>query len=497
MFLKKFVQPGHKYIRYINTNVFNTQTIHLYNREEEIVKNTKKNKDNIELGFKGVNSIGVIGWGSQAPAQALNIRDSLKNTYIDVNVGLRHNSKSVDDVEKNGFKIENNQLGEMYDVVRKSDMILYLVSDSAQVETYNELFKHIKPGATLGLSHGFLLGHFDAHNIKFPDNINVVMVAPKGMGPTVREKYLEGSGINSSFAVLQDVNGKATENALAWALSIGSPYVFETDMRKEYISDIFGERGILLGGIYGISEYLFREYNNMCKTKKQSYEKSAFNITGTINRYIKSYGLLDVYKNMDFEDKKIFSNVYTNTYYVAKEILQEIYDEVYSGNEINSVVLASKRFNKYPIGKIDTTDMWRIEKNHRNDFYEHRIQPETAGIYIATMMAQIDILIENGHNISEIVNESVIEATDSLNPYLYSEGISHMIDNCSITARLGARKWGPRFDYQLSQNNVLRNSIYTPSQGMPDKKKLHQAYILMEKFNQHPIHKCIETIKNL
>jgi ketol-acid reductoisomerase len=103
----------------------------------------------------------------------------------------------------------------------------------------------------------------------------------------------------------------------------------------------------------------------------------------------------------------------------------------------------------------------------------------TSPIYIATMMAQIDILIENGHNYSEIANESIIEAIDSLNPYLYQKGISHMIDNCSTTARLGARKWGPRFDYLYSQN--LLN------------KKKNDTSNYIENFKNHPIHGVLES----
>ena len=168
--------------RQFSTNVFTTKTLELYNHQESVIKNDVKNKGKIEEGFKGINNIGIIGWGSQAPAQALNLRDSLKDTYINVNVGLRSKSKSFTDAENNGFtpSSETNKLGEMYDIVSQSDMVLYLVSDYAQVDTYIELFKHMKPGSTLGLSHGFLLGHFDKNNIKFPDNINVVMVAPKG-----------------------------------------------------------------------------------------------------------------------------------------------------------------------------------------------------------------------------------------------------------------------------------------------------------------------------
>ena len=145
------------------------------------------------------------------------------------------------------------------EVVAESDMVLLLISDAAQTQLYGEIFAAMKPGSTLGLSHGFLLGHLDSVNATFPDNINVIAVCPKGMGPSVRRLYVQGeeingAGINSSFAVHQDVDGKATDYALAWAIALGSPYCFQTTLESEYKSDIFGERGILLGAAHGIVE---------------------------------------------------------------------------------------------------------------------------------------------------------------------------------------------------------------------------------------------------
>ncbi len=134
-------------------------------------------------------------------------------------------------------------------------------------------------------------------------------------------------------------------------------------------------------------------------------------------------------------------------------MLAEIYDEVASGNEIRSVVLAGERLKTRPMGKIDGTETWKVGAGVRAKRDEAKIpvHPFTAGVYIATMMAQIDVLLEHGHPYSEVANESVIESVDSLNPYMHARGVAYMIDNCSTTARLGARKWAPRFDYLLTQ----------------------------------------------
>merc|ERR1711957_22381 len=147
---------------------------------------------------------------------------------------------------------------------------------------------------------------------------------------------------------------------------------------------------------------------------------------------------------MGGEDKTTFEKAYSATYMPAKEILQEIYDEVKSGNEIRTVVMHGERLDKYPVGKIDGTFTWQIEE-------KIPLNPFSAGVYVSTMMAQCDVLLEAGHPYSEVVNESVIEAVDSLCPYMHYRGVAFMVDNCSFTAKTGSRKWAPRFDYILDQ----------------------------------------------
>ena len=138
----------------------------------------------------------------------------------------------------------------------------------------------MRPGATLGLSHGFLLGHLKNVGAKFPSNINVVAVCPKGMGPSVRRLYVQGkqvngAGINASFAVHQDVDGRATDIALGWSVAIGSPYTFQTTLESEYKSDIFGERCILLGAVHGIIESLYRRYVAQGSSKEDAFLNSS------------------------------------------------------------------------------------------------------------------------------------------------------------------------------------------------------------------------------
>mmetsp|Transcript_19974 Transcript_19974/g.29617 ORF Transcript_19974/g.29617 Transcript_19974/m.29617 type:complete len:536 (+) Transcript_19974:47-1654(+) len=471
------------------SDIFTTQEVNFADTTETIVKGGRDLFPLLPKAFEGIKNIGVIGWGSQAPAQAQNLRDSLNEAGHEatVTIGLRKGSSSYVEAKECGFSEDAGTLGEMFDVIKQSDLVMLLISDAAQAKLYKEIFAAMKPGATLGLSHGFLLGHLDSIGEKFPEDMDVIAVCPKGMGPSVRRLYeqgkeVNGAGINASFGVHQDVSGKATDLALGWGVALGSPFMFETTLSSEYKSDIFGERGILLGAVHGIVETLYRRYQRQGMTAEQAFLESSESITGKIVKIISTQGIKAVYDQMNDEDKKTFEIAYSASYLPAKEILQEIYDEVACGNEIRTVIMHGDRTSKYPVAKIDGTDTWKVGEKVRAERDEEKIpiNPFTAGVYVATMMAQCDVLLEAGHPYSEVVNESVIEAVDSLCPYMHYRGIAFMVDNCSFTAKTGSRKWAPRFDYILDQ------LAYTAvDNGEPVNEELIEA------FKTHKVHDAV------
>lgn len=329
-----------------------------------------------------------------------------------------------------------------------------------QAKLYPRILAAMKPGATLGLSHGFLLGVMKSDGVDFRKDINVVLVAPKGMGPSVRRLYeqgkaVNGAGINSSFAVHQDYTGNATDIAIGWAVAVGAPFAFYTTLESEYKSDIYGERCILLGAVHGMVEALFRRYTRAGASDEEAFERTVECITGPISRIISTQGMPAVYESLDAAGKKVFEQAYNASLGPALDVCFEIYEDVASGNEIRSVVQAGERFGRFPMGKIDGTHMWKVGQRVRaarsGGAAEVPLDPFTAGVYVATMMATVIVLREKGHPYSEICNESIIEAVDSLNPYMRARGVAFMVDNCSYTARLGSRKWAPRFDYILEQ----------------------------------------------
>ena len=441
----------------------------------------------------GVDVIGVIGWGPQGRAQACNLRDSLRGTGIRVTVGLRPESPSWRDAEAHGFTEATGTLGEMFEVIAQADLVLLLIADAAQVELYPKIFELLQPGATLGLSHGFLIGHLDAVGDALPAGVNVIGVCPKGMGASVRRLYEQGSGINASFAVEQDIDGWATDLALAWAVGIGAPYAFRTTLRSELRSDVFGERAILLGAVHGIVEALYRQARDEGDEEEVAFERACESLTGPLARTLSRQGIAGVLSALTTPEARAgFGRAYAATYGPAAALLEELYDEVDSGRELQSVSAAVARLARHPLAPVETTPMWeagrrvRVARDSRPAAVP--IDARTAGVFLAVMVAQIDLLRAKGHPWSEIANESVIEAVDSLIPYMHSRGVAHMIDNCSTTARIGARRWGPAFEAMVARE-VLPALHGDGTQA--------GAGAVLHALETHPVHAVLRTLAEL
>src|SRR5215831_6936866 len=190
-------------------------------------------------------TIAIIGYGVQGPAQALNLRDN----GFKVIVGQRTKDRAIRD----GW-VPGKTLFDIDEAVRRGTIVLLLVSDAAQRAIWPTVKANLKPRAALGFSHGFAIAYKKQMGIIPPKNVDVILVAPKGSGTSVRRNFLSGAGINSSFAVEQDATGRAKERCLAVGIGIGSGYLFETSFQHEVFSDLTGERGVLMGALAGIME---------------------------------------------------------------------------------------------------------------------------------------------------------------------------------------------------------------------------------------------------
>jgi len=472
----------------MRSDVFQTETLTVPGGTETVLRGGRHLFPLLPQAFHGVRRIGVLGWGPQGRAQAKNLRDSLAGTDITVSVGLRPGSASREDARAHGFTEESGTLGDWLAVAAESDMVVLLIADAALAAQHAEIFAALRPGATIGLSHGFLLGHLRETGGDFPAGHPVIAVCPKGMGDSVRRLYeqgatVNGAGINASIAVHADPDGHGADRALAWSVALGSPYTFETTLESEYRSDVVGERGILLGAVHGLVEALYREFRLAGDEPVVAYERACESVTGPIARTISRSGLRAVREGTDAET---FDRAYTATYAAAREIVAEIYDEVADGTELRSVVLADARLAVRTMSRIGGSPMWAQGDavRARRATHETAIDPVTAGMFVATMVAQVDEFAERGHAWSEIVNESIIEAVDSLLPYMHARDVAYMVDNCSRTARLGTRRWGPRFQAAYEQ-------VALPTLARPADDKLVGAFL------DNPVHEALAAAAEL
>ncbi|GAA1856621.1 hypothetical protein GCM10009836_41110 [Pseudonocardia ailaonensis] len=476
----------------MRSSVFEIETLTVPGGTESILRGGRHLFGKLPEAFHGVRRIGVLGWGPQGRAQAKNLRDSLQGTGITVAVGLRPGSSSADDARAHGFTEADGTLGDWLAVAAESDLVVLLIADAALAAHHEEIFAVLRPGATIGLSHGFLLGHLRATGGDFPAGHPVIAVCPKGMGDSVRRLYeqgatVNGAGINASVAVHADPDGHAGDRALAWSVALGSPYTFETTLQSEYRSDIVGERGILLGAVHGLVETLYRQFLLDGADPVTAYERSTEVVTGPLARTISREGLPAVRNAV--ADTDLFDRAYTAAYGPAREIVAEIYDEVADGTELRSVILAGARLATRPMTPIGGSPMWAqgdaVRARRRSPAHpDLPIDPLTAGLFVATMVAQVDEFADRGHAWSEIVNESIIEAVDLLLPYMHARDVAYMVDNCSVTARLGTRRWGPRFQAAYEQ-------IALPAVAAPADPKLIDA------FEQNPVHAALAAAAEL
>jgi ketol-acid reductoisomerase len=273
-------------------------------------------------------TIAVIGYGVQGPGQSLNMRDN----GINVIIGQRRGGLSWDKAVRDGW-VPGKNLFELEEALEKATIIQYLLSDAGQIQAWPTVKKHLSQGKTLYFSHGFGITFNERSGIIPPADVDVILVAPKGSGTSLRRLFVEGKGINSSYAVYQDYTGKAAEKAMALGIAIGSGYLFETNFRNEVYSDLTGERGTLMGAIAGIME---AQYNLLRKRGHSPSE--AFN--ETVEELTQSLMPLIAEKGMDW----MFANTSTTAQRGALDwknkfrdavapVFEELYDAVISGNE--------------------------------------------------------------------------------------------------------------------------------------------------------------------
>ncbi len=307
----------------------------------------------------------VIGYGVQGPAQAMNMRDNGFNVII----GQRSGSKSWDKAVKDGW-VPGETLFEIAEAAKKGTIIQYLLSDAAQKAVWPQLKECLNEGDALYFSHGFGIVYKDQTGIIPPENVDVILAAPKGSGASVRTNFLAGSGINSSYAVFQDYTGRALERALAIGISIGSGYLFPTTFQKEVHSDLTGERGVLMGALAGIMEAQYDVLRENGHSPSEAFNETVEELTQSLIRLVDENGMDWMYANCSTTAQRGALDWKPRFKEATLPVFKELYQSVISGKE-TAITIEANSAPDYQekldaeLKEIHDSEMWSAGRTVR------------------------------------------------------------------------------------------------------------------------------------
>ncbi len=305
-------------------------------------------------------TVAVLGYGVQGPAQALN----MKENGIDVIVGGDPNrERSWTKAQRDGWE-PGKTLFPIEEAIERATMVQYLVSDAAQVILWPQVEAKLKEGDALYFSHGFGIVYREQTGIIPPDYVDVIMVAPKGSGTSVRANFLAGSGINSSYAVFQDYTGQATERTLAVGIAIGSGYLFPTTFRNEVYSDLTGERGILMGALAGVMEAQYNLLREHGHSPSEAFNETVEELTQSLIRLVDKNGMDWMYANCSTTAQRGALDWRHRFREAVEPVFDELYDSVVSGEETRIVLEANsaddyKEKLEVELREMRESEMWQ------------------------------------------------------------------------------------------------------------------------------------------
>ena len=304
--------------------------------------------------------IAIIGYGVQGPGQALNMRDN----GFKVIVGQREDSPTWKKAMEDGF-VPGETLFTPEEAARRATVIQYLLSDAGQTVMWPKIKACLKEGDALYFSHGFSIVYKDQTGVIPPPNVDVILVAPKGSGLTVRTNFLDGSGINSSFAVFQDYTGRALDRTLALGVAIGSGYLFHTTCEKEVYSDLTGERGVLMGCLAGVMEAQYALLRKHGHSPSESFNETVEELTQSLIRLVAENGMDWMYANCSTTAQRGALDWKGKFRAAVEPVFDDLYESVYSGKETE----ISLRVNSLPdyreslqkeLDVIKNSEMWQV-----------------------------------------------------------------------------------------------------------------------------------------
>ncbi|KAF9648949.1 ketol-acid reductoisomerase [Thelephora ganbajun] len=312
------------------------------------------------------DTLALIGYGSQGHGQGLNARDNGLNVII----GVREGGESWKQAQEDGW-VPGETLFPIEEAINRGTIIMNLLSDAAQSSTWPQVKPLITKGKTLYFSHGFSVVYKDDTHVIPPEDVDVILVAPKGSGRTVRTLFKEGRGINSSIAVWQDVTGKAKEKAIALGVAIGSGYMYETTFKKEVYSDLYGERGVLMGAIQGLFLAQYKVLRANGHTPSEAFNETVEEATQSLYPLIGQKGMDYMYNACSTTARRgaldwapVFEKANT-------PIFEKLYQSVKDGTETRKALEFNGRTTyredlAKELAEIDNQEIWRAGKTVRS-----------------------------------------------------------------------------------------------------------------------------------
>ena len=304
--------------------------------------------------------VAVLGYGVQGPAQALN----MKENGINVIVGQWPGHKSYwEKAVQDGWE-PGKTLFSLEEATERGTIVQYLISDAGQMLQWSKIESGLKEGDALYFSHGFSIVYRDQTGVVPPEFVDVILVAPKGSGTSVRRNFLAGSGINSSYAVHQDFTGRATERVLALGIAIGSGYLFPTTFEHEVHSDLTGERGILMGALAGVMDAQYNELRKHGHTPSEAFNETVEELTQSLIRLVAENGMDWMYANTSTTAQRGALDWRHRFREAVAPVFEQLYQSVVSGEETR-VVLEANSAPDYQekldveLREVRESEMWR------------------------------------------------------------------------------------------------------------------------------------------
>ena len=304
-------------------------------------------------------TIAVIGYGVQGPGQSMNLRDNGFNVIV----GQRKESKTWDKAVADGW-VPGETLFEIEEAVKRATIVEYLLSDAAQIAVWPKIKPHLTAGKALYFSHGFGITYKERTGIIPPADIDVILVAPKGSGTSLRTMFLQGRGLNSSYAVFQDATGRALDRCIALGIGVGSGYLFETTFKREVYSDLTGERGSLMGAIQGLLLAQYEVLRENGHTPSEAFNETVEELTQSLMPLFAAKGMDWMYANCSTTAQRGALDWMGPFHDAIKPVMQKLYESVKTGNEAqisidtNSQPDYRENLNE-ELRQLRESEMWR------------------------------------------------------------------------------------------------------------------------------------------